>query len=213
MLESIVSAGNRRAVRSRLKVQPDGFNGHFGVALFDLKRQNVLTTDPEQRAAADPDRRGDLARPRTRSRRQSRAGVQDGRRFTTYDLFISKDLNPALIGKVPTNTPQRWRRLGRLHLPGRAADAALALAAASAMSARPLPNRQYAGGSRRSCSATRRSTTNGRTGARRSTSSTSPTRSMSQAARRPRPASTAIGAASRRASPTNGSAPARGRQR
>ena len=26
--------------------------------------------------------------------------------FTTYDLFISKDLNPALIGKVPTATPQ-----------------------------------------------------------------------------------------------------------
>ena len=27
--------------------------------------------------------------------------------FTTYDLFISKDPNPALIGKVPTNTPQQ----------------------------------------------------------------------------------------------------------
>ena len=29
-----------------LKFQPNGFNGHFGIALFDLKRQNVLTTDP-----------------------------------------------------------------------------------------------------------------------------------------------------------------------
>ena len=29
-----------------LKFQPNGFNGHFGVALFDLKRQNALTTDP-----------------------------------------------------------------------------------------------------------------------------------------------------------------------
>ena len=27
--------------------------------------------------------------------------------FTTYDLFISKDLNPALVGKAPTNTPQQ----------------------------------------------------------------------------------------------------------
>ena len=27
--------------------------------------------------------------------------------FTTYDLFVSKDLNPALIGKVPTNTPRQ----------------------------------------------------------------------------------------------------------
>jgi len=28
------------------KFQPNGFNGHFGVAWFDLKRQNALTTDP-----------------------------------------------------------------------------------------------------------------------------------------------------------------------
>jgi iron complex outermembrane receptor protein len=29
-----------------LKFQPNGFNGHFGFAWFDLKRQNALTTDP-----------------------------------------------------------------------------------------------------------------------------------------------------------------------
>ena len=29
-----------------MKIEPTGFNGHFGAALFDLKRQNVLTTDP-----------------------------------------------------------------------------------------------------------------------------------------------------------------------
>ena len=27
--------------------------------------------------------------------------------FTTYDLFVSKDLDPTLIGKVPTNTPRQ----------------------------------------------------------------------------------------------------------
>ena len=29
-----------------VKFRPAGFDGQFGVALFDLKRQNVLTTDP-----------------------------------------------------------------------------------------------------------------------------------------------------------------------
>ena len=29
-----------------LKFQPNGFNGHFGIAVFDLKRQNVPTTVP-----------------------------------------------------------------------------------------------------------------------------------------------------------------------
>ena len=117
--------------------------------------------------------------------------------FTTYDLFTSKDPNPALIGLTPTNTPQQTGlALGRLHVPGGAAARALALAAACAMSENPLPISRTRWWFRRSCSATRRSITNGRTGARRSTSSTSPTRSMSQAARRIRPASTAIGAAS-----------------
>ncbi len=29
-----------------VKFQPVGFDGHFGFAYFDLKRQNALTTDP-----------------------------------------------------------------------------------------------------------------------------------------------------------------------
>ncbi len=62
------------------KYQPAGFNGHFSVAVFDLKRQNVPTTVPGIAIPPEPDRRGHLARPRTRGRRQSPAGAEDGRR-------------------------------------------------------------------------------------------------------------------------------------
>ena len=90
-----------------LKFQPNGFNGHFGIALFDLKRQNALTTDPTnvrlQTQNGEVTSRG--------LELEAVANVTPGLKvvgsFTTYDLFISKDLNPALVGKAPTNTPQQ----------------------------------------------------------------------------------------------------------
>jgi iron complex outermembrane receptor protein len=90
-----------------LKFQPNGFNGHFGVALFDLKRQNALTTDPNnvllQTQNGEVTSRG--------LELEAVANLAPGFKvigsFTTYDLFISKDLNPDLIGKVPTNTPRQ----------------------------------------------------------------------------------------------------------
>jgi iron complex outermembrane receptor protein len=91
-----------------LKFQPNGFNGHFGIALFDLKRQNVLTTDPNsvpplQMQNGEWTSRGieleAVANPLP--------GLKVIGAFTSYDLFVSKDLNQALIGKVPTNTPRR----------------------------------------------------------------------------------------------------------
>jgi iron complex outermembrane receptor protein len=89
-----------------LKFQPNGFNGHFGIALFDLKRQNALTTDPNnvrlQSQNGEVTSRG--------LELEAVANVTPGLKvvgsFTTYDLFISKDLNPALVGKAPT-TPQQ----------------------------------------------------------------------------------------------------------
>jgi iron complex outermembrane receptor protein len=90
-----------------VKFQPLGFNGHFGAAWFDLKRQNVLTTDPNnallQTQSGEVTSRGfeleAVANPAP--------GLKVVGAFTAYNLFISKDLNPALIGKVPTNTPQQ----------------------------------------------------------------------------------------------------------
>jgi iron complex outermembrane receptor protein len=91
-----------------LKFQPNGFNGHFGLALFDLKRQNVLTTNPNsippnlQMQNGEWTSRGieleAVANPLP--------GLKLVAAFTTYDIFVSKDLNPALIGKAPTATPQ-----------------------------------------------------------------------------------------------------------
>ena len=89
------------------KFQPNGFNGHFGVAWFDLKRKNALTTDPNnvllQTQNGEVTSRGleleAVANPAP--------GFKVIGAFTTYDLYISQDLNPALIGKVPTNTPRQ----------------------------------------------------------------------------------------------------------
>jgi iron complex outermembrane recepter protein len=90
-----------------LKFQPIGFNGHFGIAWFDLKRQNALTTDPNnvllQAQNGEVTSRG--------LELEAVANVAPGLKvigsFTAYDFFISKDLNPTLIGKVPTNTPRQ----------------------------------------------------------------------------------------------------------
>jgi len=89
------------------KFQPNGFNGHIGLAWFDLKRQNALTTDPNN--VLLPTQSGEVT-----SRgfefevvANPLPGLKLVGAFTTYDLFVSKDLNPALIGKVPTNTPRQ----------------------------------------------------------------------------------------------------------
>jgi iron complex outermembrane receptor protein len=90
-----------------VKFQPNGFNGHIGLAWFDLKRQNALTFDPTN--VFQPTQSGEVTSRGLEL--EAVANLAPGFKvigaFTTYDLFISKDLNPALIGKVPTNTPQQ----------------------------------------------------------------------------------------------------------
>ncbi|MEA2868340.1 MAG: iron complex outerrane recepter protein, partial [Bradyrhizobium sp.] len=88
-----------------VKIEPTGFNGHFGASLFDLKRQNVPTTDPnnvlQQIQTGEVTSRG--------IELEAVANVMPGLKvtgaFTNFHIFISKDLNPALIDTVPTNTP------------------------------------------------------------------------------------------------------------
>jgi iron complex outermembrane recepter protein len=88
------------------KFQPNGFNGHFGFAWFDLKRQNALTTDPDN--VLLPTQNGEVTSRgfELEAVANPLPGLKLVGAFTTYDLFVSKDLNPALIGKAPTNTPQ-----------------------------------------------------------------------------------------------------------
>jgi iron complex outermembrane receptor protein len=89
------------------KFQPNGFNGHIGLAWFDLKRQNALAFDPT--GIFQPTQSGEVTSRGLEL--ETVANLAPGFKvigaFTTYDLFISKDLNPALIGKVPTATPRQ----------------------------------------------------------------------------------------------------------
>jgi iron complex outermembrane receptor protein len=89
------------------KFKPNGFDGHFGFTWFDLKRQNALTTDPNN--VLVPTQSGEVTSRGIEL--EAVANLAPGFKvigsFTTYNLFLSKDLNPALIGKVPTNTPRQ----------------------------------------------------------------------------------------------------------
>ncbi len=94
-----------------LKYQPPGLNARFGVALFDLKRKNALTTDPNN--VLFQIQNGEVT-----SRGVELEAVVDVTRdlklvasYTNYELFVSKDLDPALIGTVPTNTPREFASL------------------------------------------------------------------------------------------------------
>ncbi|MGY4479581.1 TonB-dependent siderophore receptor [Bradyrhizobium sp. USDA 3364] len=89
-----------------VKYEPVGLNARFSVAYFDLKRKNALTTDPNnpmfQTQNGEVTSRG--------VELEAVANITPDFKlvasYTNYDLFVSKDLNPALIGTVPTNTPR-----------------------------------------------------------------------------------------------------------
>ena len=88
-----------------VKFEPAGFNGHFTAALFDLKRQNVLTTNP-----ANPLQSIQTGELTSRGvELEAVANVTPALKllasYTNFHIFDSKDLNPALVGLVPTNTP------------------------------------------------------------------------------------------------------------
>lgn len=88
-----------------VKWEPAGFNGHVDFAWFDLRRTNVLTTDPT--APTFQIQNGEVV-----SRGVELSAVSNLTpefkmvgSFTKYDLFVSKDLNPALIGTTPVGIP------------------------------------------------------------------------------------------------------------
>lgn len=94
-----------------VKIEPAGLNGHFGAALFDLKRQNVLTTNPlnalQSIQTGEVTSRGiELEAVANVTSELKLTGA-----FTNFHIFVSKDLNPALIDTVPTNTPSTMASL------------------------------------------------------------------------------------------------------
>ncbi|MBR0829433.1 TonB-dependent siderophore receptor [Bradyrhizobium manausense] len=95
-----------KQVEVGLKVQPRGFDGYFTVAAFNLKRQNALTTDPNnfllQNQTGEVTSRGiEIEAVANVTSELKLIGA-----FTSYHLFTSRDLDPTLVGKTPTNTPQ-----------------------------------------------------------------------------------------------------------
>ncbi|MBR0789062.1 TonB-dependent siderophore receptor [Bradyrhizobium manausense] len=89
-----------------VKVAPKGFDGYFTASVFDLKRQNVATTDPTnvllQNQTGEVTSRGiELEAVANVTKELKLIGA-----FTSYHLFTSKDLDPTLVGKTPTNTPE-----------------------------------------------------------------------------------------------------------
>ena len=82
-----------------------------GLALFNIDRTNVLTTDPNFVL-------GSIQTGAQRSRgieADVQAQLTDGlsilAAYTAYELEVTKDLDPTLIGKVPTGTPQQFGSL------------------------------------------------------------------------------------------------------
>ena len=101
-----------RLVEVGVKYQPISTNLSFTGALFDIVQTNVLTTDPNFIAAS-------LQTGAERSRGyelEATGSLTDGLKvlasFTGYDLRVTRNDNaPALVGKVPTGTPQDFGSL------------------------------------------------------------------------------------------------------
>jgi iron complex outermembrane receptor protein len=89
-----------------VKVAPKGFDGYFTASFFDLKRQNVATTTVTtpvlQTQTGEVTSRGiELEAVANATKELKLIGA-----FTAYHLFNSRDLDPSLVGKTPTNTPE-----------------------------------------------------------------------------------------------------------
>ncbi|MGJ5176154.1 TonB-dependent siderophore receptor [Bradyrhizobium oligotrophicum] len=88
-----------------VKIQPHGLDGHFAASVFDLKRQNVLTTDPTNvllsvQTGEVTSRGVELEAVANITPELKLTGS-----YTNFRIFVTKDLDPTLIDKVPTNTP------------------------------------------------------------------------------------------------------------
>lgn len=89
-----------------VKYQPTWLDGHFGASLFDLRRQNVATSDASfviaQTQIGEVHSRG--------VELEAVANIMPGLKgmatYTRYELTDTSDSNPAYVGKVPTNTPR-----------------------------------------------------------------------------------------------------------
>lgn len=90
-----------------LKYKPLGFNGHFGAAYFDLKRQNTPSVDFVNSLLSTQ-----LGEVRSRGfELEAVANPVPGLKLiashTFYDIVITKEAAAYLVGLVPVNTPRQ----------------------------------------------------------------------------------------------------------
>ncbi|EIM24670.1 TonB-dependent siderophore receptor [Microvirga lotononidis] len=89
-----------------VKYKPTFFDGLITASLFDLTRQNVLTSDPQHLFFE-----AQLGEVRSRgfeveAQANITAGLKAVAAFTAYDIEITEDSNPLLIGKRPNVVPE-----------------------------------------------------------------------------------------------------------
>jgi iron complex outermembrane receptor protein len=91
-----------------LKYEPNGFNGHFSVAYFDLTRKNVLTTDPNNALLSTQTGAINSRGWEFEAVANPLPGLKMTAAYTVYDIKTTEDLNPTNIGKAPTGVPDQF---------------------------------------------------------------------------------------------------------
>jgi iron complex outermembrane receptor protein len=88
-----------------VKVKPNGLDGYFAADVFNLKRQNVLTTDPNNALFSIQTGEVTSRGVELEAVANITSELKVRGSYTNFRIFVSKDMNTAIIGNVPTNTP------------------------------------------------------------------------------------------------------------
>jgi iron complex outermembrane receptor protein len=91
-----------------VKYEPTWFNGHLSAAYFDLTRQNVITTDPNNALLSTQTGAINSRGWEFEAVANPLPGLKLTASYTVYDIKTTEDLNPANIGKVPVGVPQQF---------------------------------------------------------------------------------------------------------
>jgi iron complex outermembrane receptor protein len=104
-----------------VKFKPIGFDGYFAADVFNLKRQNVLTSTPTTTPAgfAQSLQTGEVTSRGVELEAVANITPELKLRasYTNFHIFVSKDLDPGNIRQCPNQHAERDRgAVGRLHL-------------------------------------------------------------------------------------------------
>jgi iron complex outermembrane receptor protein len=91
-----------------VKYEPSGFNGHFSAAWFDLRRQNVPTTDPANAMLSTQTGEVRSSGIELEAVLNPAPGLKLTGTYTSYDLEVTQDLDPANIGKELPGVPEQF---------------------------------------------------------------------------------------------------------